>query len=122
MNKTTEEHKLLEETGYSYSGIHNIISNEPEKKNELLKAIDKKYNQLKQELEKVLKKKNELESSLSLTVSSFVHYHKCMRQNGTLKEDKLSYSIDNKNIVVKINEKYNQIEYLSFERCDIETK
>ena len=111
--------ELLEDTGYSYSGIHDVINNEPEKSIELLIDIDQMYNSVKAELELLYKKKDALESDFKLAESAFIHYHQCLKDNGQLNEDVLSFSKSNRVIVARIT-KHKQIEYSSYERCDTE--
>jgi len=110
---------ILEETGYSYSGISNIINNEPERKNKLLYAIDNQYCKLRDAYEIQKNKTNSIDGSLRHIVSCFLHFHQSLINNKTLTEDKLTYSKANGDNVLIHIEGSNQIKYTYYKRADL---
>jgi len=117
--RDVEVSEILEETGYSYSGISDIINNEPERKNDLLYAIDNQYCKLRDAYEIAKDKANSIEKSLRHIVSCFLHFHRSLINNKTLTEDKLTYSKANgENVLIHI-EGSNTIKYTYYKRADL---
>lgn len=87
---------ILDDTGHSYSGIADLIRNEPEKIKQFLYELTcfyyekvEKQKQLEDELEKV-------KSNRSIAVSDFIYAMKAIG------EKQLTYQVDNAIIVVDL--------------------
>lgn len=88
--------KYLKETGHSYSGISDLVRNEPETTKPLLEELTRWYydsvakqKQLEEELEKV-------KQDRSYAVSDFIFLMKA------LDEKRLTFQIDNAIVVVDL--------------------
>jgi len=88
--------KYLEQTGHSYSGIADLVRNEPEATKPLLEELTRWYydsvskqNQLEEELEKV-------KQNRSFAVSDFIFLMKA------LDEKRLTFQVDNAIVVVDL--------------------
>lgn len=102
---------LLEKTGYSYSGISDIIHNEPEKTQHLLIELDNAYNAIIEKqaaLEAQLAKVKTYKSTL---VNCFVHAHLGME----LDANKPLVFENAKNVVI-VKIVNNKIDYQEFEK------
>lgn len=100
---------ILDETGYSYSGIADIILNEPEKTTMLIYCIDEEYNKSKKrqaELEKELEAVKMIRSSC---VSSFIYAHKALDIDGRI----LAFNRGDRIVVVEIKSD-NKINYENY--------
>lgn len=115
VNKPME---LLNKTGYSYSGISDVVRNTPERKNELLFAIDSEYCRLRDEAKEAQDKLDKAESSLSYIVSCFLHLHQVLVTDGIIDEDVLSYTKPSENVNVLITGA-NSIKYTHYKRADL---
>jgi hypothetical protein len=72
------KYELLESTGHSFSGIHDIIHNSPEDKIKLLHQIDDKYNEVVAKQLALEEELDSVKSSRRLLVSDFRHFHKSL--------------------------------------------
>jgi len=121
MQETPEEEQeeqpqtLLERTGYSYSGISDIIHNEPESTKELIQQIDEKYNYCVRKQEEIERELERAKSARGMCVRAFIHVHSSLK----LGEEPLVFEARNMTgwqkemIVVKIKDQ-NTIDYQKF--------
>ena len=100
---------ILSKTGYSYSGISDIIHNEPEKTESLLHAINSEYLETKESIAKMEKELEALKLKKGLLVSSFLHAHKALKLGNT----PLCFIQEDKTIVVEQLDD-NKIDYLTY--------
>lgn len=70
-----KNYELLESTGYSYSGISDIVNNDFEKSEELLCLIDDRYNEIKEKQAELEKQLELLKNERGMLVSSFFYFH-----------------------------------------------
>ena len=110
--------EILEETGYSYSGVSEIIRETPERKNKLLFEIDKQYCKLRDAHKMAIKKADNIEGELRSVVSCFLYFHKVLLRDKIIDENKLTYSKEKYNVIVSI-EGENTIKYAYYKRADI---
>jgi hypothetical protein len=104
---------LLEETGYSYSGISNIIHNEPEKAIFLITEIDKEYRFMQEQIAELEKELADARNKKALLVSTFIYAHKALK----LGENPLCFLAGNNTIVVGVKDQ-NTIDYNIFRHSD----
>lgn len=100
---------LVEETGYSYSGVADVIHNEPEKAKDLLISINTEYQIAKMKQEELEKQLEKVRSQRSHLVSCFLYFMKAM------KEDKLIYETGLEVVIVQRLED-NKIDYSAYEK------
>ena len=112
--------ELIEVTGYSYSGVSDLIRNSEDPETEayhLLSEVDREYNLIKAEIKRLEEKVNKKHTQLRFIVSMFLHVHKVME----LKED-LVYQLKDKVVTVKLlNEgsiEYSKIELTDFSKIN----
>lgn len=113
---TTNMSELLESTGYSWSGVHDIVSNAPENTEELLMTIDAEYNSAKLqqiELEKQLKR---IKSKRSRMVSMFCHLHSVLKLPA---QEPLCFERDGFVITVDVNTPDTEIGYDRFKKTSL---
>lgn len=103
-------HEILEETGYSYSGISNIIHNEPENTKRLLHAINSEYLAAKEKQAQLEKELEAIKLTRGFLVSSFLHAHQALKLGGK----PLCFIQGNTTVVVKRLEG-DRIDYESYE-------
>ena len=111
---------LLEESGYSYSGIIDI--KQEGKLFELLLEADAKYREKRDALDKQEKLVDTLTSELNHTVGVISTIHDILTKEGFGECGKITYCKGNENIV--ITRTSAGIQYSSYIRCDMsnETK
>jgi phage shock protein A len=102
---------MIEDTGYSYSGISEVIRESPQKAKDLLMDIDDKYNDVCEKQKQLEKQLEEVKSERGQLVSSFVYAHKALRLNTS----PLVFDNDNSIVIVKVldMDKY-KIDYEKF--------
>lgn len=100
---------LVEETGYSYSGVSDVIHNEPEKAKDLLISINTEYLIAKMKQEELEKQLEKVRSQRSHLVSCFLYFMKAME------EDKLIYETGQEVVIVQRLED-NKIDYSAYEK------
>lgn len=104
---------LVEETGYSYSGVADIVHNDPERSQELLLSINDEYLKAKAEQEELEKKLAHAKSQRSHLVSCFLHFMQARQ------EESLVYEAGN-NVVVVQRLDSNAIDYSAYEKTDFQ--
>jgi DNA-binding transcriptional MerR regulator len=71
--------RLLDETGYSYSGISDIVHNKPEHTQELLQEINAEYLSTKAKISELEQQLVSLKNNKAVVVSCFIHAHQSLK-------------------------------------------
>jgi urease accessory protein UreE len=112
--------ELIESTGYSYSGVTDLVRNSQD--NEvaayaLLVEIDGEYNSAKQKVEELEKMLVAAKANRGHMVSMFLHVHKVMELSGDLvfqqKDDIVKIKIIDENTI-----DYSRIELTDFSKLN----
>ncbi len=105
-----EKESLLEKSGYSFSGISNIVNNQPEDAKALLREIDAAYCKTHNRINELEQQKREIEEELKreqktkgFVVSSFLHYAK------VIKSKALVFETEGKVVFVVVSENYDSL-------------
>ena len=111
---------LIESTGYSYSGVTDLIRNSEDNETEaynLLCEINEEYNRAKKEQEQLEAKLEKVKSERGQMVSMFLYVHEAMELSGDLvfqqKDDIVNIKIIDENTI-----DYNRIELTDFSKLN----
>lgn len=108
--------ELLESTGYSWSGVHDIVSNVPEKTEELLMTIDAEYNAAKLQQIELEKQLERVKSKRGRVVSMFCHLHNALK---IPTEEPLCFERDEFVVIVDVNHSDTEIVYDRFKKTSL---
>lgn len=108
--------ELLESTGYSWSGVHDIVHNEPEKTEELLMEIDVEYNAAKLQQIELEKQLERVKSKRGRMVSMFCHLHSALQLPA---QEPLCFERDGFIIKVDVNSSDTEIGYDKFKKTSL---
>ena len=97
---------LVEQSGYSYSGISDIINDG--KSREFLNDLESQYDAIKKEQDKLEKQLERVKSERSNLVSCFIYSHKAIVGNG---KDFLTFIHNNESVVVVQIKEDNKIDH-----------
>ncbi|OED34265.1 hypothetical protein AB832_07870 [Flavobacteriaceae bacterium (ex Bugula neritina AB1)] len=107
--------ELIEKTGYSYSGVCDVVRNSDDNETEtylLLTEVNKEYNLAKLKQERLEKELEVVKAKRGNMVNMFLHIHKAMNLSGDL----VFQEKDNITVIKVLNE--NSIDYSKIELTD----
>lgn len=107
---------LLEKTGYSWGGVHDIYHN-TDQGYDLLMAADEAYRQDSDYVAALEKELERAKSSLSLKVNVLMYSYDVFKEQGRTECGKMTYTKGDEVVVVARTE--DGIQYSSYVRCDI---
>lgn len=105
--------EIIEKTGYSYSGISNLLRDEPDKTNKILVAVDNEYTAMNNIIAKKEKELETLKHRRALLVSFFIHSHTTLSRDGKVKENEPLTFLNKMKVVVIKRVAENTIDYES---------
>lgn len=115
---TTKSVEILEEVDYSVDGILNMIDSQPERKKDLLFAVDNEYCRLRDAFDSARKLAVSISIDLNIISSCFVGIYMALIKHGATDHNKLAFSNSNGNVVVEIATD-RSIKYECHNRADL---
>ena len=109
--------KLLESSGYSWSGIADLLGSRPEKTQQLLHEINNQYKAAKAKQEKLEDELEKVKTQRGYCVSCFYHVHHWLSKKAGKTLDHISFLQGN--VVVKIKVLDHEKHRIDYEEIEL---
>ena len=106
-----EVNTIVEETGYSYSGVSDLLREEPEKTKEFLNVLSNEFQTVQNEISEKKKELEKLESLQGMLTNCFIYAHKILIKD---LNKELTFIIGNSCIVIEVISE-SKMKYARFE-------